>query len=127
QRFMARAAGYRALAEEALDHLVAAAILHGEGHAGRQREVSADDGVAAHEPARPIHEVHGAALPFAQAGGPAEEFGHDLLRIRAPGKAMAVIAVRREDIVVGPQHIHGAHGHRLLPDVKVAESADLAE
>src|SRR5947199_6854654 len=40
---------------------------------------------------------------------------------------MAVIAVRREDIVVGPQRIHSTHGHRLLPNVKVAEPADLAE
>src|SRR5438445_8786359 len=77
--------------------------------------------------ALPIWAVHGAALPLAQPGGSSEELGHDTLRVRAPGKAMAVVAVGREDVVVGPQRVHGAHGHGLFPNVEVAEPADLAE
>src|SRR5438132_3079805 len=127
QRFVRGAAGHRALAEEAQDYWVTAAILHGEGHAGRQRQMSADDGVAAHEPALRIHEVHGAALPLAQSGDSTEEFGHDALRVRAPSEAMAVIAVGRENVVIGPQRVHGAHGHSLFSDAEVAEPADLAE
>src|SRR2546425_8986584 len=108
---MARAARHGPLAEEAQDHLVAAAILHGEGHAGRQRQVSADDGVAPHESALRIHEMHGAALPLAQPGGSSEELGHDTLRVRAPSKAVGVIAVGREDVVVGPQRDHRSEEH----------------
>src|SRR5437660_975693 len=85
------------------------------------------DGVAAHESALRIHEMHGAALPLAQPGGSSEELGHDTLRVRAPSKAVAVIAVGREDVIVGPQRVYGAHGHGLFPDVEVAEPADLAE
>src|SRR2546425_9636501 len=54
---------------------------------------------------------HGAALPLAQPGGSSEELGHDTLRVRAPGKAVAVIAVGREDVVVGPQRDHRSEEH----------------
>jgi len=38
-----------------------------------------------------------------------------------------VIAVRRDDVVIGTEHRDRAGAHRLLADVQVAEAADLAQ
>src|SRR5262249_59043382 len=52
---------HRRFAEEADAHLVAAAVLDGEGETGRQREVAAHDAVAAHATLLCIEQVHPAA------------------------------------------------------------------
>jgi hypothetical protein len=63
-----RALVHGPVAEVAEADLVLAAILDGEGHAGGQGDVAADDGVAAEEPLLGVEEVHRAALALGAAG-----------------------------------------------------------
>ena len=87
QRLVERALGHRAVAEEADDDLVAALVLDGEAHAGRERQVAAHDAVAAEEVRRLVEQVHRAALALRAARRAAEQLGHDPPRIRALGQA----------------------------------------
>ena len=108
--------------------LVAAAILDREADAGRERHVAADDAVAAEE-------VRGCVsnmcieppLPRAHAVDAAEQLGHHGARRHAARERLAVVAVRRDDVVVGAEQRERAGAHRFLSDVQVAEAADLAE
>ena len=45
----------------------------------------------------------------------------------AASDRLTVIAISRDHVVVGAKHRHHAGGDRFLPDVEVAEAADLAE
>ena len=47
------------------------------GRAGRQRQLAADDRVAAHEVLLGVEQVHRAAAPVRDAGLLAEQLGHD--------------------------------------------------
>jgi hypothetical protein len=47
-----------AVTEHADGHLVGAAVIGGEGQAGSQRQVAADDSVAAHEAVLEVEDVH---------------------------------------------------------------------
>ena len=107
--------------------LVCAAILGGEGDAGGQRNLSADDAVAAEEVLVGVEEVHRAALALRAAADLAEQLGHHLVGRSAHDERVAVVAVAREHVVVRSQRRERADGDRLLPDVEVAEAADLAE
>ncbi len=117
----------RGLAEVADRHLVGVAVLGGERHAGRERDVPADDAVPAEEPERGVEEVHRAALAPAAARGLAEQLGHDGARADPARQRVAVLAVGAGDVVVRAQGREAADRDRLLPDVEVAEAADLAE
>ena len=125
---MERAGVHDRLAHEADADLIAAAILDREADAGRERHVAADDAVAAEE-------VRGCVsnrcieppLPRDAAVDAAEQLGHDGARRHAARERLAVIAVGRDDVVVGAQHRDRAGADGFLSDVEVAEAADLAE
>ena len=57
----------RSFTEEADRHEVEFLILGREREACGKGNLTADNGVAAHEPVRGIHQVHGAAFALAQA------------------------------------------------------------
>ena len=105
-------------------HAVLAAVFAGEGEAGGERQVLADDGVAAvHEPL-PVEIMHGTAQALRAARGLAEEFRHAGIRARAAGQRVTVGAVGGDKVIVRPGGRHGTGDHRLLADVEVAEAAD---
>ena len=66
-------------------------------------------------------------MPRAHAVDAAEQLGHHGARRHAARERLAVIAVGRDDVVVGAEHRERAGAHRFLADVEVAEAADLAE
>ena len=102
------------------------AVAVGEGDAGAEGDLGADDAVAAVEVLLLREHVHGAALALRQAAAASGQFGHDALRVHAAGEHVAVIAVTRDHLVAFLRgHLH-ADDHGLLPDIEVAEAADEA-
>jgi hypothetical protein len=116
----------RALAEEALRDALVAAVLRRHRRAGRDRYVAADDAVPAEEVLALVEDVHRAAEALHAPGLLAVELGHDRARRRALGVRVAVLAVRRDDVVLGLERGDRANAHRLLADDQVEEAADLA-
>ena len=66
-------------------------------------------------------------LPLRAARRLAEQLGHHRSGGHAPRQRVAVLAVGGGDVVVGPERGDAADRHRFLPDVEVAEAADLAQ
>ena len=114
-----------AVAEVADADPVFVAILDGEGDAGRQGDMAADDGMAAEEALLRVEEVHRAALPLGAAGHLAEQLGHGGLGVHAPRQGMAVVAIGGDHVVIFPEDPDRAHRNRLLAAVLVEESPDL--
>ncbi len=92
---------------------------------GGERDVAADDGVAAQEALLDVEEVHRAALALGAAGRLAEQFGHGGVCTDAPGERVAVIAVCRDHIIGVAQRADRAYGDRFLSAVLMKEAADL--
>ena len=124
---MERAGVHDRLAHEADAHLVAAAILDREADARAERHVRADDAVAAEEVQALVEHVHRAALAARAAVDAAEQLGHHRARRHAARERLPVIAIGRDDVVVGAEHRQRPGAHRFLADVEVAEAADLAQ
>jgi len=116
-----------AVAEVAHDHLVAAPVLDSEADAHCDGQVRPDDRVTAEEVGALVEQVHRAALALGEPVAAAEQLGHDPLGIGTLRQAVAVLAVRGDRVVVGPEHRGGADRHRLLADVEMEEPADLPE
>ena len=116
--------GHRPLAEEAGGDPVAAGQLVGQRDPDGQRQPAPDDRVAPVEPGRCVEQVHRPAAPAAASGDPAEHLGHHRPRGHPLEQGVSVLAVGRDDRVVGLQRRHHPGGHRLLADVHVQEAAD---
>lgn len=103
---------------------VIAAIPIGESEARTERDLGADDAVAAVKLLLHAEHVHGAALALGIAAAAAGEFGHDAIGFHAGGEHVAVIAIAGDDLVaVLQRHLHADH-HGLLADIEMAEAAD---
>ena len=102
------------------------AILVGEGEAGAERHLAADDAVPAIEADRAGEHVHRAALALGIAGDAPGEFGHDAARVHVANQHVAMIAVAGDHAVARLQRVLDADRHGLLADVEVAEAADQA-
>src|SRR5438552_18083105 len=74
-----------------------------------------------------VEEVQRSALAVRTSRCPAKELGHHRSRREAASERLTVIAIRRDDVVVGSDHRERTGAHRFLPDVEMTESADLAE
>ena len=91
---------------------------------GAERNLRADDAVAAEEALLDGEHVHRAALALGIAAAAAGQLRHHALRVHAAGQHMAVVAVAGDDLVAGfERHLH-ADDDRLLADIEVAEAAD---
>src|ERR1043166_6806938 len=80
---MKRADVHGAVAEVADGDALALFVAQRIRGARREREVTADDAVAAVEAMLDVEEMHRAALPLREAGGLAEQLRHDLAGIGA--------------------------------------------
>ena len=115
-----------AVAEHADGDRVFALVLGGEGEAGGDRQVAADDPVAAHEAALAVEDVHRAAAPAAGPVDAAEELGHHPLGFGAAGDRVAVGAVGADQVVLVAHHRGGADDRRLLADRRGGGSRPLS-
>ena len=115
----------RAVAEHAHGDLVEPLVVGRERHPGGQRQVAADDPVAAHEALLEVEHVHRAAAPVRDAVLAAEQLGHHAVGVGAAGQRVAVRAVRRDQVVLVAHRAHRADDRRLLADREVQEAADL--
>src|SRR6185437_6462233 len=98
----------------------------GESEPGAERNLGADDAVAAEKVLLLAEHVHGAALALGIAAVPAGQLGHHALGFHAAGQHMAVVTVSGYDLIALLQgHLHpGDDG--LLADVEMTKTADRA-
>ena len=115
------------LAEVRQRHLVGAAILGGEREARTQWNLPADDAMSTHEVQRHVEQVHRAALALRASRRLAEQFRHDRSRCHAARQRLSVLAVGADYVVVGTKCGECANRHGFLPDIQVAEAADLSK
>ena len=125
ERLAERALVGGAVAEDADRDLVAAEVVGGEPHAGGERQVAADDPVAAHEAPLEVEHVHRAAAAVRHAVLAPEQLRHHAVGIGAARERVPVRAVGRDQVVVVAHRAHGADDRRLLADRQVQEAADL--
>jgi hypothetical protein len=114
-----------AVAELAERRVLRAEVVGGQSEARGDREVAADDPVAAHEALLEIEHVHRPAAALAEPVDAPEELGHDAIGIAAARERVAVRAVRRDEVVLIAQRARGADDRRLLADREMQEAADL--
>jgi hypothetical protein len=114
----------RTITHHAQGHVVLAAVLVGEGDAGAQADLPAHDAVATEEVALLVEVVHAAALALARTGQFAVELGHHVLR-GAQHQRMAMITVAGDDAIGRANGGDHTREDGLLPDVEVAETAEL--
>ena len=114
-----------AVAEHADGDRVFALVLGGERQPRGDRQVAADDPVAAHEAVLGVEDVHRAAAAAAGAVDPAEELRHHPLGLGAAGDRVAVGAVGADQVVLLAHHRGGADDRRLLADRQVQEAPRL--
>ena len=115
----------RAVTEDADRDLVEPLVVGRERHPGGQRQVAADDPVAAHEAVLEVEHVHRPAAPLRDALLAPEQLGHDAIGVRPAGQRVPVRAVGRDQVVVVAHRPAGADDRRLLADRQVQEAADL--
>src|SRR5699024_8396283 len=96
------------------------------GHSDTERDVPADDAVAAHHAAFRMEEMHGAALALHDPGALAIELGHHGLRVRALQDGVRMVTVRRDREVAFLQVMQEAHCDGFLAAIHVEITADLA-
>lgn len=112
-----------AVAEHADGDRVFTFVLGGERQPGGDREVAADDPVAAHEAPLGVEDVHRAAAAAAGPVDAAEQLRHHPLGLGAAGDRVAVGAVGADQEVFVAHHRGGADDRRLLADRQVQEAA----
>ena len=117
----------RRVAHEADADLVPAAVSDRPRKPRPQRNLAADDPVAAVESHGGVEQVHGTAAPTGTAVGTAVQLRHGRPRGHSLGDGHRVVTVGGEDQVIRAKRPDPAGGQSLLPDVQVAEAADLAD
>ena len=100
---MERADVDRPVAHVAKRNSVFAPVLAGKRQTRRQRQVLADDGVAAVHETLLVEIVHGAAQALRAARGLAEQLGHAGVRAGAAREGVAVVAVGGDEVIIGPR------------------------
>ncbi len=121
-----RAAVGGAVAEEREDHLARLPLPDREADTRGQDAARREDAVGAEVAHGRVGDVHRAALAVADAVRLAVELGHEAPERAALGDEVAVAAVRREDVVVGPERRARADGDGLLAYRGVEEAWDPA-
>ena len=127
QRLVEFPFGHRPVAEEAgRDPVERSCSLSARASPTAMGSPPPDNGIAAVEAARHVEQVHRPATSAAAAVGLAVHLGHERAGRDAPRQRMAVLAVRGHDGIIRREGLHGPDGHRLLADVEVEETVDLA-
>jgi hypothetical protein len=99
-----------------------------EAEAGAERDLRADDAVAAVKAMLDREHVHRAALALGNPRGTARQLGHDQLGIDTVSEHVAMIAVAgNHRILAHRQRGLQPDRHGFLADIEVAEAADQAE
>ena len=107
-------AGVRgAVAEHAYRDVVGAEVIGGEAEPRRERQVSADDPVAAHEPPLAVEDVHRAAASAGRPVDAPEELRHHVVGIGAARDRVSVGPVGPDQVVAGPHR--GGRARRSSP------------
>ena len=119
---MERAVVDRAIAEIELDDAVGALVAQRVGHADAERDVPADDAVAAHESVLDVEQVHRAALALDQPGALAIELGHHLVRGGPEQQGMGMVAVGGDDLVARLLGVEETGGDRFLRRYRCGDS-----
>ena len=122
--FMESALIHRAVAEVADANAIFLAVLARERNARRQRQMAADDRVAAEESLLDVEEVHGAPLPLRAARRLPHLFAHRGPGLHAASEGVAVIAIGGDHIVVFSENADRTDRNRLLSAIEVTETAD---
>src|SRR4029077_20124222 len=115
-----------AVTEEAHSDRVTAEVAIAPGGTGRDRDASADYAVGAEHTDREVDRMHRATLAATDAVHAPEQFGHHAVDRGALGDQVTVTAMRRSDPVARLERGAGTDGDRLLTDVEVHESRQLA-
>src|SRR5206468_6392281 len=74
-----------------------------------------------------IEHVHRSALPMRAAVDAPEPLRHHSAGRDTSSEGLTMVAVRRDDVIIRPEHRQRTRAHGLLADVEVAEPTDLAE
>src|SRR5688572_26935156 len=100
-------------------------VLSREGRPDAQRNMSADDSMAAEVPHFGLEEVHRAALPLGATIDSSKQLRHRRIRAHPQRQRMAVIAIAIDEVVFALlKHGRDASGDGFLSAIEVAESAD---
>src|ERR1700743_3801934 len=103
---------------------IIAAIAVGKSKAGAERNLRADDAMAAEEILLLAEHVHRAALAVGIATAAAGQLSHNALGVHSRGEHMPVITVTRYDLIaLLERHLH-ADDDRFLADIEVTKTAD---
>src|SRR6185503_6394693 len=114
----------RAVAEIGDADEIIAAVTVGEGEPRPERDLGADDAMAAVEVLLHAEHVHGAALALGIAAAASGEFGHHAVGFHPAGEHVAMVAVPGYDLIALLQgHLHADHDG-FLADIEMAETAD---
>ena len=122
---MKLAFGDGALAEKAGRHVVLSTHLVGERKADRERQPTADNGIAAVEIGGPVEQMHRAAPSAAASLTFAVHLGERGLHRHAAHQGMAMLAIGGDDPVARLEHRDDTDRHRLLSVIEMQEASDL--
>ncbi len=87
-----------------------------------ERQVAADDGVAAVEVGGLVEQVHGAAAAACAAGHFAVHLGHDRVGAHTARQGMPVLAVGGDDAVFGVRYGHHTGGDGFFANIQVQKT-----
>jgi hypothetical protein len=116
----------RAVAEIGQADKIIAAIAVGKGETGSERDLGANNAVAAEEVLLLAEHVHGATLALGIAAMASGQFGHHALGFHSASQHVTVVPVTGYDLIALFQgHLH-ADDDGFLADIEMAEAADRA-
>ncbi len=98
-------------------HPIFLAVFDRPTQPGGQRNMRADNGMAAEEIFLPVKKVHRPALTVRTAGLFAIEFRKQQMNIHAPRNGVAMITVGGNDIIRWAHRRNTAYRHRFLADI----------
>jgi hypothetical protein len=124
--FVKAADAHRAFAEKAERDPAVAPVLAGERDARGQRDVAAHDAVAAEHVVLASNMCIDPPRPFEQPVALPKSSAKKSARSHSLGQGDAVVAVRGDDVVVGPKSGDRTDRHGLLSDVEMQKPADFA-
>ena len=117
----------RTIAEVGRDDAPLLQVLARESQTRGERQVAADDRVAAPQVPRHVGQVHRPTLALAHARGLTKQLGHERPQRHATGDGIPVVTVVGDDVVAALERRDGANGHSLFANVEVQEATDLAQ